>query len=175
VDAGWPGTMHVRSAFWAFLVGAVLLSLVIPAQHVWQAASSALQLRTCVWPTNPQVGQTVRLFVVPRTEDDHRAVAGPWTTFVVTRGMTEMAMDTPPVVRGGQVTDRAALALPLRMDMAGIWWIHLTVQARGRPTWQTNVPLTVLSPGISPRTEPQAPSPTGTEDGCHIPDGSQQL
>jgi len=174
VDAGWPGTMRVRGALWALLVGVVLLSLALPVQHVWQAASAALQLRTCVWPASPQVGQTVRLFVVPRTDDDRRAVSGPWTTFVVTRGMRDMAMENiHPLVRDGHVSNRSALAVPLRLEMAGTWWLQLTVQARGRPTWQSLLPLTVLPAGVSAQSGTQAPSVDGT--GCHIPNESQQL
>jgi len=167
--------MRVRGVFWALLVGAVLLALALPAQHVWRAASSTLELRTCIWPASPQVGQTVRLFVIPRTDDDRLAIAGPWTTFVVTRGMREMAMDTRPLVLDGRVTDQSALALPLRLDMAGTWWIQLAVHTRGRPTWQTFVPLTVLPAGVSARSATQILSLSGSRGGCHIPDGSQQL
>src|SRR5262245_58442476 len=168
----WLDATRVRPVFWALLAGVLLFSLAVPVQHVWQAASSELHLRACVWPASPRVGETTRLFVVPRSDDDHRAIAGPWTTFVVTRGMERMAMDTQPVVRDGQVTDRPALALPIGLEMAGKWWIWLVVHPRGRPTWQTRVPLTVLPEAASSPTGPQAPP---TAEGCHIQNGSQQL
>ena len=170
----WPGTLHVRGAIWLFLMSVILVSLAVPAQSVWRAATSELQLRTCLWPAGPQVGQIARLFVVPRTADDHRAVAGPWATFVVTRRMQEMAMETDKVVREGQVTERSALALALQPEMAGTWWIRLVVRSRGHPTWQTLMPLTVLPAEASSHSGgPQAPLPSS--EGCHIANGSQQL
>jgi hypothetical protein len=173
MDTGLPGITRVRGVFWALLVGAVLLALAVPAQSAWRTSLSTLRLRTCIWPTSPQVGQMARLFVVPRSDDDRLAIAGPWTTFVVTRDMQAMPMDARPLVLNGRVTDQSALTVPLRLEMAGTWWIRLAVYARGRPTWQTDFPLTALPAGAVVPSGPQVPPSAG--DGCHIPNGSQQL
>ena len=62
-----------------------------------------------------------------------------------------MPMVTHPVDVHGHAKDTLAFAIPLTFEMAGTWWIHVSVQTPGRPPWQTQLQTTVLEAGVLAR------------------------
>lgn len=162
----------VRKGFWALLAAAVLLAVLVPTSVLWRISSSELHLRACLWPAVASVGQTVHLFVVPLTEADRQAVAGPWTEFQVTRDMTDMPMGTPTLARTGRATTSQAFAVPFALEMPGHWTVSVSVRTPARPSWQMRVPVTVVPPS-SGTADLQAAGPSSR--GCGILNGSQPL
>ncbi len=61
-----------------------------------------------------------------------------------------MPMVTQPVDVHGHAKDSLAFSIPLTFEMAGTWWIHVSVQTPGRPPWQTQLQTTVLEAGARP-------------------------
>lgn len=166
----------VRKGFWALLAAAVLLALLVPTSILWRTSSSELRLRACLWPAVATVGQTVHLFVVPLTEADRQAVAGPWTEFQITRDMTGMPMDTPALARTGRTTTSQAFALPFALEMPGRWTVSVTVRTPARPFWQMRVPVTVVPPPSAAAMAAASLQAAGpTLRGCGILNGSQPL
>jgi len=169
----------VRKGFWALLAVAVLLALLVPTSILWRTSSSELHLRACLWPAVASVGQTVHLFVVPLTEADRQAVAGPWTEFQITRDMTGMPMGTPALARTGRVTTSQAFAVPFALEMPGHWTVSVSVRTPARPFWQMRVPVTVVPPSsvagqhAAVAGNLQAAGPTAR--GCGILNGSQPI
>lgn len=162
----------VRKGFWALLAAAVLLAMLVPTSILWRASSSELRLRACLWPAMASVGQTVHIFVVPLTEADRQAVAGPWTEFQITRDMTGMPMDTPALARTGRTTSSQAFAVPFALEMPGHWTVSISVRTPARPFWQMRVPVTVVPPSAgTANLQGVGPEPRG----CGILNGSQPL
>ncbi len=162
----------VRKGFWALLAAAVLLAVLVPTSILWRTSSSELHLRACLWPAVASVGQTVHLFVVPLTEADRQAVAGPWAEFEVTRDMTDMPMGTPPLARTGRATTSQAFAVPFALEMPGHWTVSVSVRTPARPSWQMRVPVTVVPPSSGTAELQAAGLPSR---GCGILNGSQPL
>jgi hypothetical protein len=164
----------VRKGFWALLAAAVLLAVLVPTSILWRASSSELHLRACLWPAVASVGQTVHIFVVPLTEADRQAVAGPWAEFQITRDMIGMPMDTPALARAGRATTSQAFALPFALEMPGHWTVFVSVRTPARPFWQMRVPVTVMPPpsaGTAADLQAAGPTPRG----CGILNGSQPI
>jgi hypothetical protein len=57
---------------------------------------------------------------------------------------------------------QSAIAIPLALDMAGVWVAHVLVQAPGRPDWTSTLSFTALG------SDHAAPTPTGLA-GCAEP------
>jgi hypothetical protein len=141
---------RVRRMYWLVLTAALLVALLLPAVAFWHAASSTLQVRACLWPNVPRLGQPAQLLVTPLNASDRTALQGPWAHAVVNRDMLAMPMVTHPVDLHGHAKDALAFSIPLTFDMAGTWWIHVSVQTPGRPRWQTQLQATVLAAGALP-------------------------
>jgi hypothetical protein len=155
-------TGHVRRKIWAILAATLVLALAVPLGTLWHATLIPLRAQACVWPTVPRAGSTAYLVVALPDPTDRTAVAGPWAQVSVSWDMPAMAMDKHPVVAHGspnRASDTASFAIPLRLDMAGPWWIRVTLRTPGRPAWQSAMQVAVLPPlsGIAPPLETQAP------------------
>ncbi len=142
---------HVRRFCWVVLGSSVVLALLVPALTLWHTASQGLRAQLCVWPVEASVGAPVYVLVVPTDAQDRAALAGPWAHATLTSDMVGMHMDTRPVLASGRPGGASAFSVPVRMDMAGEWQIHVTVQTPGRPDWNTSLRL-VVSAGTGAAT-----------------------
>lgn len=142
--------LHVRRRFWVLLAGALLLTLALPLVTLWRDASSPLRVQTCLWPQPSQSNGAVQLFVTLPDASDQAAVAGPWARVVVQWDMVTMAMGTRHNETPGSTIQSGSFAVPLKLDMAGPWWIDVRLQTPGRPEWHTRLLFNFLSSGTAP-------------------------
>src|SRR5258706_289084 len=142
---------RVRRIYWLVLTATLLVALLLRAVTLWHSATSTLQVRACLWPDVPRLGQPAQLLVTPLNATDRTALQGPWAHAVVNRDMLDMPMVTHPVDVHGHAKDALAFSIPLTFEMAGKWWIHVSVQTPGRPPWQTQLQTTVLEAGALAR------------------------
>lgn len=149
--------LRVRRAVWLLLAGAVLLAALFPVMSLWRASSSALAVRGCLWPAQPRVGEQTRLYIVLDDMSDRAAVDGPWSHVAVTWDMADMRMGERTVQMSGEHGGSGRFALPLRLDMAGTWLAHASLQAPGRPMWRATyhfdvatTPVASASPSLTP-------------------------
>ena len=141
---------RVRRIYWVTLTAALFVSLLLPTMALWHAANASLHVQACLWPAVPHRGQPAQLLVTPLNATDRTALQGPWAHAVVDWNMADMAMATHPVDVQGDADTRSAFSIPLTLDMAGTWWIRVTLHTPGRPFWQTQLHVTVLDPGALP-------------------------
>jgi hypothetical protein len=141
---------RVHRIYWLVLTATLLVALLLPTVTLWHAASATLQVRACLWPAVPRLGQPTQLLVTPLNASDRTALQGPWAHAVVNRDMLDMPMETQPVDVHGHAKDTLAFSIPLTFEMAGKWWIHVSVQTPGRPPWQTQLQTTVFAAGALP-------------------------
>jgi hypothetical protein len=163
---------RVRRIYWLVLTATLLVALLLPAVALWHSASSTLQVRACLWPDVPRLGQPAQLLVTPLNATDRTALQGPWAHAVVNRDMLDMPMVTHPVDVHGHAKDTLAFSIPLTFEMAGKWWIHVSVQTPGRPPWQTQLQTTVLEAGALARdanATPAGSSATACSAGAALP------
>jgi hypothetical protein len=150
----------VRRAVWLLLAGAVLLAALGPAWSLWRASSSELAVRGCLWPAQPAAGQHAALYIVLDDMNDRAAVDGPWSRAAATWDMANMHMGARKVEMTGSHGESGHFTLPLRLDMAGSWWVEASLQAPARPRWHAVYHFAVLSrPGVS-----ASPTPTASRD-----------
>jgi hypothetical protein len=135
---------QVRRAFWALLIGALLLAMTPPAITLWHAASSALAVRACVWPAAPQARSTARVLVDVLDPADRMALQGPWAQITVEWDMETMSMGREHAAVPGQAGGQGEFAVPLALAMAGPWWVHVSVSTPGRPKWQALMRFRVM-------------------------------
>jgi hypothetical protein len=162
------GPGGVRGVFWALLAGALLLALALPVASLWRAASSALDVRACVWPAAPRLGAPARLVVVLPDAADRAAVHGPWARLVAEWDMAAMSMGARRATISGPLAtarEPAAFAVPLHLDMAGAWAARIVLSTPGRPAWETTLRFTVLAPATAAAPGARA-SPAPTSPGC---------
>jgi hypothetical protein len=141
---------RVRRIYWYALTAALFASLLLPIVTIWHTANAALHVQACLWPAAPHRGQPAQLLVTPLTATDRTALQGPWAHAVIDWNMVDMQMSTHPVDVQGDADARSAFSIPLTLNMAGKWWIRITLHAPGRPSWQTQLHVTVLDPGELP-------------------------
>jgi len=159
---------RVRGGFWAVLVGALLVAISLPAVNLRHAAVSPIKARACIWPTSPRVGAPAQLVVVLADATDRAAVQGPWARVAVKWDMTTMSMGIRPLVVPGPprlLDDAGVFTIPLRVDMAGPWWVRVTLRTPGRPVWQSALQFTVLSP-LPGTGQPAAQRPAALLESC---------
>jgi hypothetical protein len=137
--------MPVRRTVWLLLAGTVLLAALFPTLSLWRASSSALAVRGCLWPAQPAAGEQVQLYIVLDDMTDRAAVDGPWSRAAATWDMADMHMGARKVEMTGSHGGSGHFALPLRLDMAGSWWVEASLQAPGRPQWHATYHFDVLS------------------------------
>ena len=138
---------RVRRKVWVGLAASMMLALLLPLLILWHTTTVPLRAQACVWPALPRAGANAYLVVALADAADRTAVAGPWAQVRVQRDMTTMAMNEQPTVAQGssQGNDNAAsFAIPLRLEMAGLWRIEVTLQTPGRPAWDSVVQVSVL-------------------------------
>jgi hypothetical protein len=140
----------VRRIYWFTLSAALFVSLLLPIVTIWHTANASLHVQACLWPAAPHRGQPAQLLVTPLNATDRTALQGPWAHAVVDWNMADMTMATHPVDVQGHGADVVAFSIPLTLDMAGKWWIRVTLHTPGRPSWQTQLHVTVLDPGALP-------------------------
>lgn len=155
---------QVRTTFWLLLAGAVLLALAVPGLTLWRSASSPLGAAARLWPATPRAHTPTYVLVTVTDPADRTAVQGPWAQVVVLADMPAMAMGMLPRVVHGP-SDSAhpvtTFAIPLRLDMVGPWRIHVALQTPGRPTWRSELQVTVLPPQPAAAAPPSAAAPPG--------------
>jgi hypothetical protein len=139
-----PPFGQVRRAFWALLIVALVLATAVPTALLLRAASTALQVRACLWPPAPHAQSTVYVVVTALDVTDRTALHGPWAQVAADWDMLTMAMGRRHAARSGPSADHDTLAVPLVLSMAGPWWAQVRVQTPGRPTWQTQLAFSVL-------------------------------
>jgi hypothetical protein len=137
---------QVRRVFWALLAVSLLLAVALPIGNLWREASSSLVARACVWPATPRLDAPAQVLVVLPNATDRAAVQGPWARVVAEWNMVTMRMGARrTAVAGPPATthDPGVFALPLRLDMAGLWLARVSLTTPGRPMWQTAVSFSV--------------------------------
>lgn len=148
------GFLRVRRDVWLLLAGALLLAALLPVVGLWHASSSELAVRGCLWPAQPRVGEQTQLYIVLDNMNDRAAVDGPWSHVAATWDMADMRMGERTVQMSGEHSGSGRFALPLRLDMAGRWLVHASLEAPGRPMWQATYHIDVDSSpvtNVSPR------------------------
>ncbi len=167
--------MRVRRGVWLLLAGALLLAALCPALSLWHAASSVLAARGCLWPAQPAAGEQARLYIVLDDMNDRAAVDGPWARIAATWDMVDMRMGERTVEMTGSHDGSGHFALPLRLDMAGSWWVEASLQAPGRPPWHATyhfdvVPRAATVASTGPPASQHAPEadPCGPKGGGRL-------
>jgi hypothetical protein len=130
----------VRHFVWVLLAAALVVALVVallaPALTHWHAAQSSLAARACVWPAAPSVNRPIELRVVLPNGADREAVHGPWAHVIADWDMVTLSMGSQEVATAGDSGVDAAFVLPLRVTMAGSWWVQVALRTPGRPEWR---------------------------------------
>jgi hypothetical protein len=137
----------VRRSIWVLLAAALLIALLAPALTLWHAAQSALAARACVWPATPSVNQPTELRIVLPNGADREAVHGPWARAIADWDMVTMSMGRQEAATSGDSSANGAFVLPLRLTMAGSWWVQVALRTPGRPEWRAALQVRVLPPG----------------------------
>jgi hypothetical protein len=120
---------------------ALLIALIAPLAQLWRASVTPLDAQACVWPRAPLVGQPAQIVVTLPTGSDH--VASSWTRAVAEWDMVSMRMGVRRAT-GAPPSAQAAIAIPLALDMAGIWNARVLLQTPGRPDWTATLTFTAL-------------------------------
>jgi hypothetical protein len=167
--------LRVRRAVWLLLAGALLLAALCPAWSLWRASSSELTVRGCLWPARPAAGQQAQLYIVLDDMADRAAVDGPWSRVVATWDMADMHMGARKVEMTGSHGGSGHFALPLRLDMAGPWWVEASLQAPGRPLWHAIYRFDVLPQSIATASPTPAASQNASGDPCGPGGGGRLL
>jgi hypothetical protein len=154
--------VRVRRAVWVVLAVALALALAAPAVALWHAASSALAARACISPNTPRAGEVARVVVLLPDADDWAAVRGPWAQAVAEWDMANMTMGPRQLVVTDPTSGARVISLPLRVDMAGPWWVDLWLRAPGRPIWHTRLAFAVRPSGAPPALGAAATSVTSS-------------
>lgn len=153
--------LRVRGVFWALLGGALLVAIAMPTATIWHAATSPLAARAYLWPDTPRVNTPAQLLVELADAHDRTALQGPWATITVRWDMLAMTMGTRSVVIPGSAPSRPrahSFVVPLRLDMAGRWWMQVSLRTPGRPEWHAALQVTVLPAALgSPAALSQHP------------------
>ena len=144
-----PRLGQVRRRIWLLLAVALLVALALPLLTLWRAASSPLRAEVCVWPPVPQAREPLQVVVSLPNVADQDAVAGSWAHLQVAWDMTTMPMRTNPITLAGDQSHAGAFSIPLHMDMAGSWWVDLTLQTPGRPDWHSHFQVMIAPPGVT--------------------------
>ncbi len=147
-----PRLGQVRRRIWLLLAAALFVAMALPLLALWRAASSPLQAEVCVWPPIPQAQEIIQVVVTLPRATDQEAVAGSWAHLQVEWDMTTMPMSTNPITLAGDQSHAGAFTIPLHMNMAGPWWVDLTLQAPGRPDWHSHFQMMVAPPGVAGTT-----------------------
>jgi hypothetical protein len=157
---------RVRRVFWALLAASLLLALAVPLTYLWRETSAALVARACVLPSTPRLGAPAQVLVTLPNASDRAAVQGPWARVVAEWDMVTMSMGARRTAVAGppaSAHDPTIFAVPLHLDMAGLWSARITLTTPGRPTWQTAVQFSVAPAGASaqPSASPAPPESPG--------------
>ncbi len=142
-----PGFGQVRPRIWLLLIVTLMVALALPVFSLWRAAFSPIQAEVCLWPPTPQARETTQVVVSLPDANDRNAVEGSWAHLQVAWDMETMSMGVHPLTLSGDEGHAGIFSIPLQMDMAGPWWIDLTLQTPGRPDWHTHFQVTVAPPG----------------------------
>jgi len=155
----------VRRSIWLLLAASLLLSLAVPAWRLWHDASSRLVAQVSLVPAAPHVGQPVQLVVTLPDAGDRAAVHGPWAKLAASWDMVTMSMGARRAALAGpspSSTSARVFAVPLALDMAGLWVAQVSLTTPGRPPWQTSLRFSVLPATASVASVPRAlPPPDG--------------
>jgi hypothetical protein len=136
-------------------VATILLALAIPVGIFWRDTTTSLRVQAYVQPASPIVGEATHVVIVASNGADRADILGPSAQIAARWDMLTMTMGVREVVLPDLLSHKDALSLPLRLDMAGPWWIQVAVQVPGRPLWQTRLEITVQSPASSVSTNQQ--------------------
>ena len=165
---------RVRRIYWMLLVGALLAAIAAPTVTLWRAASSALAAHACIWPPAPQAGTTAQLIVALSDPMDRAAVHGPWAQVVAEWDMVNMRMGTRQIAVPGPSGHADTVTLPLRLDMAGPWWVQVALRTPGRPVWHARLQVAVQPPGATAAASP-AQAAMSLRDACGPGGGSTSV
>ena len=141
-----PRFVRVRPIVWVVLVAALLLALAAPLATLWHASTLPLQARVSLWPSAPHAGEVARIVVAVKDTTDRTATEGPWARIAAEWDMVQMTMGLHQTVVPDTAPSQGTFTVPLCVDMAGLWWVHVTVSTPGRPVWQTRLRFSVLPP-----------------------------
>jgi hypothetical protein len=147
----------VRKTVWLIFCAAALLALALPTATLLHQRWLSLQATATVWPARPQVGAVTHLIVSLANTSDQASVEGPWAEVVARWNMPAMAMVTRQARLQGAQDAQGTFVIPLQLDMAGTWSVHVMLLTPGRPTWYGTVNLVA-----SPSTGAASPSAAAT-------------
>ena len=144
-----PRFMGVRPIVWVVLAAALLLALAAPIATLWHASTLPLRAQVSLWPRAPHAGEAARIVVTVADTADRTATEGPWARIGAEWDMVQMTMGLRQTVVPGTAPSQGTFTVPLCVDMAGLWWVHVSVSTPGRPVWQTRLRFSVLPPATS--------------------------
>jgi hypothetical protein len=150
-----PRFVRVRPIVWVVLAAALLLALAAPVATLWHASTLPLRAQVSLWPRAPHAGEAARIVVTVADTADRTATEGPWARIGAEWDMVQMTMGLRQTVVPGTAPSQGTFTVPLCVDMAGLWWVHVSVSTPGRPVWQTRLRFSVLPPATS-ASEPGA-------------------
>ena len=128
-----------RRAFWALLLGALVLSLALPVCTLWRASASGLAARSCMWPEDPRAGTPAQALVVVPSQAAKAIQSRGSPSLQVVLTMPDMAMrsDTVTVTGPAQHLQGAAVfAASVLIPMPGSWLAQVTLRAGGVSVWR---------------------------------------
>jgi hypothetical protein len=140
---------RVRPLIWMLLVAVLVGAIAVPAMTLKRAASTALAAHAYVWPLAPQAGRSAQVVVVLSNPADRAAIQGPWAQLAAEWDMVTMRMGTRQLAAPGASSHANAIAVPLHLDMAGLWWIQVMLRTPGRPVWHTRLQVIVMAPAAA--------------------------
>jgi hypothetical protein len=141
-----PPFVRVRPIVWVVLAAALLLALAAPIATLWHASTLPLQAQVALWPSAPHAGEAARIVVTVADTTDRTATEGPWARIAAEWDMVQMTMGVRQTVVPGAAPSQGTFTVPLCVDMAGLWWVQVSVSTPGRPVWQTRLRFSVLPP-----------------------------
>jgi hypothetical protein len=163
-----PPFGRVRPAIWALLVFAILVAMLAPAGVLWRGTVTGLRAHVCFAPSPPRAGEPTRLLIELTDPVDRAAIRGPWASASVEWDMVDMPMRYPPAVVSGTAHD-SGFGVPIKLTMAGRWWLRVELRTPGRPLWQAMVHFDVLPAHLGNAAAVIAPPPPDSLTACVIP------
>jgi hypothetical protein len=135
---------RVRGAFWALLIVSLVMAMAYPTITLLHAASTSLAVHACISPPAPRAQSTAHVLIKVLNTTDRTALYNPSAQIAADWDMATMSMGRQHVALPGPSSGKGLVAVPLALSMAGLWWVHVSVNTPGRPSWQAQLAFSVL-------------------------------